>query len=451
MITILNSLLFYNNNALPLQLRKDYYNQLSIKYKLKIQNIINSLLIYDSYDTRSLNTQQYINFLSYFNNILFYKKHTITIKDLNNYDINLKDCKDIRFLIETLIFLIKYSSINNDNINYYSKYYINDNLQHKQITKPQSNTSISYQLKKHSYFDNNLNILIIFQCYVISSINIILQNSIFEKELVNTNIDSPANPLQLSGDNEKIIEAFQSILLQPNNNSLKVIKAELNKSTKNKYLFGLSPIKIYPHILVNDLLKILSSIKFTDDCKIIYDNDYNSVYSFILNLEKNNTFINDFKANQELPIITSYNLYDEIINDVNIYKIYGISNDCFNEDRDKMIKKYHGLKNTFQRNITLKINSQSNNQSNKSNNQSSSYHLDKLIVFNSINNHFCMYRTKNNKIYRYDNDVDKRNMRSTKLNKDDKYLILVDNDNVYDCVGFYKIVMVMYERIENRE
>lgn len=119
-----------------------------------------------------------------------------------------------------------------------------------------------------------------------------------------------------------MINVFQHILIHPQSNNLKIIKSELNKITKNKYLLGISPIKLYPHILVNDLLKSLGNIQFVNDCKIIY---YNNTFQYIFDLEINKKYINFIQNNQTSILIYHliiYMMYLLMIQNIKILKFY---------------------------------------------------------------------------------------------------------------------------------
>lgn len=475
-------LLTFIYKLLQLPINKIEINNLCIKNNLNIINIINSLIKYLSYDKNNLNINNYIEIFNYYNNKLFYKNQELNIKDLeylNNYD----DNKDIRYILQVIISIIHIKSFNYLNISYEIPFYKhNNNIQLINIDKNNKIVKVKgYQLKKHSYFDETTNIFIIFQCYVISAINMLLQNNDFNENLVINDLSislTNSENLKNGGNNEiiidyvsynnELIKSFQKILINPKSNNLKTIKTELNKITKNKYLLGLSPIKIYPHILLNDLLLALNNIQFTQDCKIFYyDTNYNYKYTFIFDLDINIKYINDIHNYQNINFnFKTYNLYDEILkdhkynliqkfplhfyisstcNDQGIYKIYKISNDCINNNEKELIKTNYKKINIFPLTMNFKNYFIFNNI----------YKLNKFVVFNILSHHFTVYKFKNNKLIRLDgynslnvDIINKNQYNNLNYNfKDiDKYFIYMDNENVYDIVGYYKIVLLQYDK-----
>ena len=439
-------------------------------FNLNINNIINSIIKYQNYNTQELDIKKYIDIFKYYNNILFYQNKELKIKDieyLNKYN----DYKDIKYILQVLNTMIDIKGMNYININYEIPYYNYQNLPIMPIYKEDKIVRIKgYQLKKHSFFDENMNLFIIFQCYVISSINMILQNKDLQDVLVYNDLSvslESINNLKYGGMidinipeyNNNMINAFQKILINPQSNNLKIIKNELNKITKNKYLLGIAPIKLYPHILVNDLLKSLGNIQFVNDCKIIY---YNNTFQYIFDLDINKKYINFIKENQTINFnMTPYNLYNEFINDSKykniqvfpkhlyistiandaaIYSIYGISNNCINNIENKIIKQNLKKSNIYPINMVF-----------------SSYlffktyyKLNKFIAFNTKSHHFTVYKFRNDLLIRLDG---KNNLDVNIINNiDDKFIfdkydIYMKDNNIYDIVGLYKIVLLQYDKI----
>lgn len=439
-------------------------------FNLNINNIINSIIKYPNYNTQELDIKKYIDIFKYFNNILFYQNKELKIKDieyLNNYN----NYKDIRYILQVLNTMIDIKGMNYINISYNIPFYKYQELPIMPIYKEDKIVRIKgYQLKKHSFFDNNMNLFIIFQCYVISSINMILQNKDLQDVLVyndlSVSLESINNlkyggmiEINLPNYSNNMINVFQHILIHPQSNNLKIIKSELNKITKNKYLLGISPIKLYPHILVNDLLKSLGNIQFVNDCKIIY---YNNTFQYIFDLEINKKYINFIQNNQtSIFNISPYNLYDvfindpkyknikilpkhlyisSICNDVSIYTIYGISNDCINNIETKIIKKNLKKTNIFPINMTFSSYFIFNTY----------YKLNKFIVYNTQSHHFTVYKFRNDILIRLDG---KNNINVEIINNIedawmfDKYSIYMKDNNIYDIVGLYKIVLLQYDKI----
>lgn len=182
-------------------------------FNLNINNIINSIIKYPNYDTfgkaeamnsegvdtQELDIKKYIDIFKYFNNILFYQNKELKIKDieyLNNYN----NYKDIRYILQVLNTMIDIKGMNYINISYNIPFYKYQELPIMPIYKEDKIVRIKgYQLKKHSFFDNNMNLFIIFQCYVISSINMILQNKDLQDVLVYNDLSGkPSFPLGLA-------------------------------------------------------------------------------------------------------------------------------------------------------------------------------------------------------------------------------------------------------------
>ena len=203
-------LLTFIYKLLQLPINKIEINNLCIKNNLNIINIINSLIKYLSYDKNNLNINNYIEIFNYYNNKLFYKNQELNIKDLeylNNYD----DNKDIRYILQVIISIIHIKSFNYLDISYEIPFYKhNNNIQLINIDKNNKIVKVKgYQLKKHSYFDETTNIFIIFQCYVISAINMLLQNNDFNENLVINDLSislTNSENLKNGGNNEIIID-----------------------------------------------------------------------------------------------------------------------------------------------------------------------------------------------------------------------------------------------------
>ena len=462
----------YNKNNKELLIKKInklYFFETTIKNKYdKLNNIIDSLINYHEYEKYKINVKKYNECCKYFINILYYNNRDINNDDFINFNIFkvndiilCKNYKDIVYLFEIIIYTIIIKQEGFIKISYEIPLY--DNKDEKIYIQKKELINRKYPLKIHSY---NSNFLVIFQCYVISAINMIIQNSAFDNEIMNnpftesitsTNFYKGGNNILVKslyefsgGNNNEMINAFQECLNNNDGKCLKIIKTKLNMLTNNKYIFGLSPIKIYPHVLVNDLLYCLSPMLFTNDCKIIYNNNK---YSFIYDLHKNIQYYNDILNNNEIDY-KSFNLYDELINDINfknintypkhlyisttlydpnIYKMLFFTNDIYNNKYNEIINKYNII-NTFQRNIILY----------KYIFLSYKYELNKLIIFDNNKNHFYMIKIKNNEILKYDSDL----IKLTKNNINNNYKInsiYCDDNNIYDNIKYYKIVMVQYE------
>lgn len=453
----------YNKNNKELLIKKInklyFFSIIKNKYD-KLNNIIDSLINYPEYDKYHIDINKYNLCCKYFINILFYNNRDINnddFIDFNIFTINniilCKDYKDIVYLFEVILYAIIIKEEGYIKISYEISLY--DNKDEEIHIKKKELINRKYPLKIHSY--NNNIFLVIFQCYVISSINMIIQNSSFNNEIVNnpfsdtitaTNFYKGGNNILVQslydcyGGNNEMINAFQDCL--------KIIKTKLNMLTNNKYIFGLSPIKIYPHILVNDLLYCLSPMIFTNDCKIFYNNNK---YSFIYDLHKNIQYYNDILNNNDINY-KSFNLYDELVNDINfnnissypkhlyistilydpnIYKMLFFTDDIYNNKCNEIINKYNII-NTFQKKITLY----------KYVLIPYNYILSKLIIFDSNKNHFYMIKIKNNDILKYDSNL----IKLTEINLNNNYknnCIYCDKNNIYDNIKYYKIVMVQYE------
>ena len=420
----------YNKNDNELLIK-----QLNKKYDIKqINNIINSFIKYPEYNKYEIDVKKYNECCKYFINILFYKNRDLIINDFitfNNFKVNniilCQNYKDISYLFEILLYAIIIKNEGYININYQIPLYDNIPQENELIIKKKL-INRNYQLKTHSFQGDNF--FVVFQCYVISAINMIIQNKEMGDEIIINEFSETLTAENFyKGGSLEMINAFQKCLNTTNGKCLKIIKYYLNKLTNNKYLFGLSPFKIYPHILVNDLLKCLSPINFTNDCKIIFNNNK---YSFIYNLNKNLLYYDDIlnKKVNDINLI-SFNLYDELINDINfnniinypkhffiattlydpnIYKIFSFTNDIYNNKTNILINNYNII-NTFQLNFTLY----------KYVFIPYKYQLNKFIVFDTIKSHFYLIKIKNNKLFKFDNNVFEIN----KLNINQSYKKIV--------------------------
>lgn len=465
--------------------KKQLITQFRTKYiniDNNVDNIINSLIKYPRYDKYNIDVQKYIEGCKFFINILYYNNREITMRDIVNFNtfkfndiILCQDYKDIVYLFKVIVYanLLRFESC--IKISYKISMFnnIDENIQ---FIEKKKLINQKYQLKIHSF--NTDYFLVIFQCYIISAINMILQNKEFGDEIIKNEFPDTLtaenfykggniylinafnkiyNEYQLGGNSE-MIEVFQDCYNSSDGKCLRIIKQKLNMLTNNKYLFGLPPIKIYPHILVNDLLICLSPINFTNECKIIYNNNK---YSFIYDLQLNQKYYYDI-LNKDLNeiILQPYNLYELIINDINfkkiisfpkhlyisttlydpnIYKMLFFTNNIYNNNTNLLINKFNII-NTYQKILLL---------------NKSKYLLNKFICFDTIKSHFYMIKFKNNKFIKYDSKVEKINeyiitneeLNNNIINNYKQNIIICNNNNIYDCIKYYKIVMLQYELI----
>lgn len=78
------------------------------------------------------------------------------------------------------------------------------------------------------------------------------------------------------------------------------------------------------------------------------------------------------------------------------------------------------------------------------------YKLNKFIVYNTQSHHFTVYKFRNDILIRLDG---KNNINVEIINNIedawmfDKYSIYMKDNNIYDIVGLYKIVLLQYDKI----
>lgn len=356
-------------------------------------------------------------------------------------DVNIKN--QIK-LIDDIIFennlLNKRLFMTNNNSIFYSKLEsVVCNNQEIITNKIKLNSKISpIRFKQYYSMYDDKYLFNTYQCYFKSSIYFFLTNGDFINTIINTHNkhaikhyrhtiikDSLTSNII---DTDKIIGgSFNDIVKNNinNNNILSSIRAYLNIHYDNKYLLSIPGIKVYPSIVINDILKLEHNFsnkclfKIRDKCYYIYDatlhftDEFNNpllkdVYdifkSITLDEIKNETYYDNIKI-QMKKYTNTYNISDMIHIDTSprnllihspIFDPHGIFmiNNVVKilSSTNKFILSYNVLKNIFNiiKNVNVKVKYNKNIIVNDN-----KYYLHSFIICNStdtIDSHFVYYK-----------------------------------------------------------
>ena len=236
----------------------------------------------------------------------------------------------------------------------------------------------------------------------------------------------------------------------------------LNQNLSNIFinLFYAIPLKVYPIYIINNLLLTFyyenlktNNYNYINDYKITYDN---KEFSFTFNLNKNNEYYIYIKHTKFKKVkLKQFNLYQELTDDINfnkikvfpkyliinttlydpnIYKICGFTTNIYNNYSEKLIKT-NKIINIFQRNITI----------NKNLFSKYNYFLKKFIIFDNKINDYIMIEIKDNKFYKINNEI--KEIQPINITNEFNNSIFADDNNVYDNIEYYKIIITMYQMI----
>lgn len=439
---VINYMFIIKNNLFKKGLINNNLFDIEFNYK---ENDLNNSLIYNL----SFNSSHFNN--SFYNYLYFYIPNFLlsSINMVNNINYINNDNKDILtydFYNYKQIFKKLFNEKDKNNLLKTDNKMIDE-------TNETNETNKTNETNEKNLFSNNFKTNNNFN-YQYNNFNKPLKQYIFQKIIKINDINKL---IQLYDKNNNLSQYnIQNIRLL-----YYYIKNSLyNIKLSNMYinLFYAIPLKIYPVYIINNLLLtiyyenlITNNYNFINEYKIIYDNNN---FSFIFELNKNNEYYNYIKNNKFKKIkLTQFNLYQELINDINfnkikefpkyfyinttlndpnIYKIYGFTKNVYNNYTEKLIKT-NNIINIFQRNITI----------NKKLFTKHKYYLKKFIIFDNYINDYIMFEIKNNKFYKIDNKI--KEINTINLIDDYNNSIYADNNNVYDNIKYYKIVIVMYK------
>lgn len=196
--------------------------------------------------------------------------------------------------------------------------------------------------KKYYTIYNDEYLFNTYQCYFKSALYFFINNGDYINKIIQiknkNNLNKLTNSQRLKSFEEKnIIDSdiintdqliyggnFTNIIIdninkQSLNNIIPEVRDYLNDKYNNKYLLCIPGVKIYPSIVINDILKLENNY-FSEKCFFKLDNKVNNLCGYIYDLTNNSSYISINSIMTNFLLNINYKYINNILNDKDYFK-----------------------------------------------------------------------------------------------------------------------------------